>query len=184
MIKCLSFCHYMSLSAPKEKPCCTLPTVKKLLEQKRRRETSSLLPSCSTASPNPLPTTTVAVRQHTGSESQQIFQYYGVIVFDFSFFLLSFSNSTAQVRAGRHLHTWLLYTTHCLLCTTHIKRPNQQWNSEHCVCSQKWVKLSGPQSSNCAQKLLCTHHGTMLTLWCDMFHYNDPFYERNALCSV
>ncbi|XP_061633165.1 NF-kappa-B inhibitor delta isoform X1 [Phyllopteryx taeniolatus] len=27
--------------APKEKPCCTLPTVKKLLEQKRKRETSS-----------------------------------------------------------------------------------------------------------------------------------------------
>ncbi|XP_077432167.1 NF-kappa-B inhibitor delta [Vanacampus margaritifer] len=26
---------------PKEKPCCTLPTVKKLLEQKRKRETSS-----------------------------------------------------------------------------------------------------------------------------------------------
>ncbi|XP_044063552.1 NF-kappa-B inhibitor delta isoform X3 [Siniperca chuatsi] len=42
---------------PKEKPCCTLPTVKKLLEQKRRRETSSV-PSCSTASTSPVPPTT------------------------------------------------------------------------------------------------------------------------------
>ncbi|XP_074540277.1 NF-kappa-B inhibitor delta [Halichoeres trimaculatus] len=43
--------------SPKEKPCCTLPTVKKLLEQKRRRETSSVLPSCSTASTSPAPQT-------------------------------------------------------------------------------------------------------------------------------
>ncbi|XP_059194721.1 NF-kappa-B inhibitor delta [Centropristis striata] len=42
--------------SPKEKPCCTLPTVKKLLEQKRRRETSS----CSTASTSPAPPTTVS----------------------------------------------------------------------------------------------------------------------------
>ncbi|KAF1387780.1 hypothetical protein PFLUV_G00083500 [Perca fluviatilis] len=45
--------------SPKEKPCCTLPTVKKLLEQKRRRETSSVTPSCSTASTSPAPPTTV-----------------------------------------------------------------------------------------------------------------------------
>ncbi|XP_042345563.1 NF-kappa-B inhibitor delta isoform X2 [Plectropomus leopardus] len=45
--------------SPKEKPCCTLPTVKKLLEQKRRRETSSVQPSCSTASTSPAPPTTV-----------------------------------------------------------------------------------------------------------------------------
>ncbi|XP_010737439.1 NF-kappa-B inhibitor delta isoform X1 [Larimichthys crocea] len=45
--------------SPKEKPCCTLPTVKKLLEQKRRRETSSVPPSCSTASTSPVPTPTV-----------------------------------------------------------------------------------------------------------------------------
>ncbi|XP_034730514.1 NF-kappa-B inhibitor delta isoform X1 [Etheostoma cragini] len=45
--------------SPKEKQCCTLPTVKKLLEQKRRRETSSVTPSCSTASTSPAPPTTV-----------------------------------------------------------------------------------------------------------------------------
>ncbi|KAM9352991.1 NF-kappa-B inhibitor delta [Symphorus nematophorus] len=44
--------------SPKEKPCCTLPTVKKLLEEKRRRETSSVPPSCTTASTSPVPTTT------------------------------------------------------------------------------------------------------------------------------
>lgn len=37
-------------TAPKEKACYPLPTVKKLLEQKRKRETSSAPPSCSTAS--------------------------------------------------------------------------------------------------------------------------------------
>ncbi|XP_039662375.1 NF-kappa-B inhibitor delta isoform X2 [Perca fluviatilis] len=47
--------------SPKEKPCCTLPTVKKLLEQKRRRETSSVTPSCSTASTSPAPPTTVTL---------------------------------------------------------------------------------------------------------------------------
>ncbi|XP_035496194.2 NF-kappa-B inhibitor delta isoform X1 [Scophthalmus maximus] len=45
--------------SPKEKPCCTLPTVKKLLEEKRRRETSSVLPSCSTVSTSPVPPNTV-----------------------------------------------------------------------------------------------------------------------------
>ncbi|XP_039974122.1 NF-kappa-B inhibitor delta isoform X1 [Xiphias gladius] len=45
--------------SPKEKPCCTLPTVKKLLEEKRRRETSSVPPSCSTASTSPVPSNTV-----------------------------------------------------------------------------------------------------------------------------
>ncbi|XP_040899876.1 NF-kappa-B inhibitor delta isoform X2 [Toxotes jaculatrix] len=45
--------------SPKEKPCCTLPTVKKLLEEKRRRETSSVPPSCSTASTSPIPPNTV-----------------------------------------------------------------------------------------------------------------------------
>ncbi|XP_038567674.1 NF-kappa-B inhibitor delta [Micropterus salmoides] len=44
--------------SPKEKPCCTLPTVKKLLEQKRRRETSSVPPPCATASTSPVPPTT------------------------------------------------------------------------------------------------------------------------------
>ncbi|CAN9514340.1 unnamed protein product [Ophioblennius macclurei] len=45
---------------PKEKPCCTLPTVKKLLEQKRKRETSSAPPSCSATSPSgPAPPATV-----------------------------------------------------------------------------------------------------------------------------
>ncbi|KAM6909681.1 NF-kappa-B inhibitor delta [Xenentodon cancila] len=42
------------LSAPKDKPCCTLPTVKKLLEQKRRRETSAVPPACSTANTSPV----------------------------------------------------------------------------------------------------------------------------------
>ncbi|KAG9341761.1 hypothetical protein JZ751_018483 [Albula glossodonta] len=36
--------------APKEKSCCSLPTVKKLLEQKRKRETSSLPSSSSSSS--------------------------------------------------------------------------------------------------------------------------------------
>ncbi|KAK2910363.1 NF-kappa-B inhibitor delta [Channa argus] len=45
--------------SPKEKPCCTLPTVKKLLEEKRRRETSSVPPPCSTAGTNPVPPNTV-----------------------------------------------------------------------------------------------------------------------------
>ncbi|XP_030639033.1 NF-kappa-B inhibitor delta [Chanos chanos] len=36
---------------PKEKSCYTLPTVKKLLEQKRKRETSSASPSCSATPP-------------------------------------------------------------------------------------------------------------------------------------
>ncbi|XP_078027960.1 NF-kappa-B inhibitor delta isoform X1 [Epinephelus lanceolatus] len=45
--------------SPKEKPCCTLPTVKKLLEEKRRRETSSVPPSCSAASTSPAPSATV-----------------------------------------------------------------------------------------------------------------------------
>ncbi|KAM7382750.1 hypothetical protein PAMP_002467 [Pampus punctatissimus] len=50
----------------KEKPCYTLPTVKKLLEQKRRRETSSVPPSCSTTSTSPVPPT--AVTQLSSSE--------------------------------------------------------------------------------------------------------------------
>ncbi|CAI5662658.1 NF-kappa-B inhibitor delta [Oreochromis niloticus] len=45
--------------SPKEKPCCTLPTVKKLLEQKRRRETSSVPPCCPTTSTSPVPPATV-----------------------------------------------------------------------------------------------------------------------------
>ncbi|XP_051261548.1 NF-kappa-B inhibitor delta isoform X2 [Dicentrarchus labrax] len=47
--------------SPKEKPCCTLPTVKKLLEQKRRRESSSVPPVCSTASTSPVPPTSVTL---------------------------------------------------------------------------------------------------------------------------
>ncbi|XP_070823100.1 NF-kappa-B inhibitor delta [Chaetodon trifascialis] len=47
--------------SPKEKPCCTLPTVKKLLEQKRRRETSSVPPPCSAASTSPAATTTATL---------------------------------------------------------------------------------------------------------------------------
>ncbi|XP_070691914.1 NF-kappa-B inhibitor delta [Pempheris klunzingeri] len=41
-------------TSTKEKPCCSLPTVKKLLEQKRRRETSSV-PTTSTANTSPVP---------------------------------------------------------------------------------------------------------------------------------
>ncbi|XP_029308497.1 NF-kappa-B inhibitor delta isoform X1 [Cottoperca gobio] len=52
--------------SPKEKPCCTLPTVKKLLEQKRRRDTSSVLPCCSTASASPAPP--AAVTQLSSAE--------------------------------------------------------------------------------------------------------------------
>ncbi|XP_011604092.2 NF-kappa-B inhibitor delta [Takifugu rubripes] len=44
--------------SPKEKPCCTLPTVKKLLEQKRKRETSTAPPSCTSASISPAHTST------------------------------------------------------------------------------------------------------------------------------
>ncbi|XP_060776404.1 NF-kappa-B inhibitor delta [Neoarius graeffei] len=50
--------------SPKEKPCYTLPTVKKLLEQKRKRETSSAPPTCTSATNNagaaavPIPVTT------------------------------------------------------------------------------------------------------------------------------
>ncbi|KAM4600960.1 NF-kappa-B inhibitor delta [Polymixia lowei] len=47
--------------SPKEKPCYTLPTVKKLLEQKRKRETSAASPSCSAARTSPVPPTTVPV---------------------------------------------------------------------------------------------------------------------------
>uniref|UniRef100_UPI0037E82A2D NF-kappa-B inhibitor delta n=1 Tax=Semicossyphus pulcher TaxID=241346 RepID=UPI0037E82A2D len=53
--------------SPKEKPCCTLPTVKKLLEQKRKRETSSVPPSCSAASTSPAPQT--AATQLSPSET-------------------------------------------------------------------------------------------------------------------
>nr|XP_057940724.1 NF-kappa-B inhibitor delta [Doryrhamphus excisus] len=50
---------------PKEKPCCTLPTVKKLLEQKRKRETSSVSTSCPPNTTNPVhPSNMVAVRYH------------------------------------------------------------------------------------------------------------------------
>lgn len=42
--------HLCLSAAPKEKPCYTLPTVKKLLEQKRKRETSSAPPTCASAS--------------------------------------------------------------------------------------------------------------------------------------
>ncbi|XP_044215469.1 NF-kappa-B inhibitor delta isoform X1 [Thunnus albacares] len=54
--------------SPKEKPCCTLPTVKKLLEQKRRRETSSVPPSSSTASTSPVPPTAVTQLPEPSSE--------------------------------------------------------------------------------------------------------------------
>ncbi|XP_056141919.1 NF-kappa-B inhibitor delta isoform X2 [Lampris incognitus] len=45
--------------SPKEKSCYTLSTVKKLLEQKRKRETSSGSPSGSTASASPVPAAAV-----------------------------------------------------------------------------------------------------------------------------
>lgn len=53
-------------SAPKEKPCCTLPTVKKLLEEKRRRETTSVTSSSSaaTASSDPPHTVTVSSEEY------------------------------------------------------------------------------------------------------------------------
>ncbi|KAM6967504.1 NF-kappa-B inhibitor delta [Aplochiton taeniatus] len=50
--------------SPKEKPCYPLPTVKKLLEQKRKRETASSSPSYSTTRDSSVPptaTTTVPV---------------------------------------------------------------------------------------------------------------------------
>ncbi|XP_028281437.1 NF-kappa-B inhibitor delta [Parambassis ranga] len=52
--------------SPKEKPCCTLPTVKKLLEQKRRRETSSVPTSCSIITES---AATTAVTQVPSSET-------------------------------------------------------------------------------------------------------------------
>ncbi|XP_062254614.1 NF-kappa-B inhibitor delta [Platichthys flesus] len=52
--------------SPKEKPCCTLPTVKKLLEEKRRRESSSVSPSCSAASTSPGPSNTVTLSSSEG----------------------------------------------------------------------------------------------------------------------
>ncbi|TSL40946.1 NF-kappa-B inhibitor delta [Bagarius yarrelli] len=44
--------HMCFSTVPKEKPCYTLPTVKKLLEQKRKRETCSAPPACSSATNN------------------------------------------------------------------------------------------------------------------------------------
>lgn len=73
--------HYPLSSAPKEKPCCTLPTVKKLLEQKRKRETATALPSCAPAIVSPPHTSTTAVRQ---SEELQIHHSrWSLTVFDF-----------------------------------------------------------------------------------------------------
>ncbi|XP_054638357.1 NF-kappa-B inhibitor delta [Dunckerocampus dactyliophorus] len=46
---------------PKEKPCCTLPTVKKLLEQKRKRETSSVSTSCPSNTTSPVAANMVAM---------------------------------------------------------------------------------------------------------------------------
>lgn len=103
-------------SAPKEKPCCTLPTVKKLLEEKRRRETSSVPPSCTTASTSPVPTTTVTVRQRNNwlstSLNMILYFYTDMIVYGFSIFLplspsscLHQNNLPVQVRLGQLPHT-------------------------------------------------------------------------------
>lgn len=71
--------HLCRSAAPKEKPCYTLPTVKKLLEQKRKRETSSAPPSCASATNNagaavpvPIP---VSTRFHLLRKKALIFQY-------------------------------------------------------------------------------------------------------------
>ncbi|XP_066540208.1 NF-kappa-B inhibitor delta [Hoplias malabaricus] len=50
--------------SPKEKSCYTLPTVKKLLEQKRKRETSSAPPSCSAESSSPGAIAPIPVSTH------------------------------------------------------------------------------------------------------------------------
>ncbi|XP_034410108.1 NF-kappa-B inhibitor delta isoform X2 [Cyclopterus lumpus] len=56
--------------SPKEKQCCSLPTVKKLLEQKRRRETSSVSPSCtSPAPPTTAPLPSAEQFTYTGASS-------------------------------------------------------------------------------------------------------------------
>ncbi|XP_027016450.2 NF-kappa-B inhibitor delta isoform X1 [Tachysurus fulvidraco] len=55
----LFFCFFSA--APKEKPCYTLPTVKKLLEQKRKRETSSAPPSCASATNNAVASASIPV---------------------------------------------------------------------------------------------------------------------------
>ncbi|XP_061801400.1 NF-kappa-B inhibitor delta [Nerophis lumbriciformis] len=47
--------------APKEKPCCSQPTVKELLEQKRKRETSSLSTSCPPNTTSPVGSSMVAM---------------------------------------------------------------------------------------------------------------------------
>ncbi|KAM8825882.1 NF-kappa-B inhibitor delta [Synchiropus picturatus] len=53
--------------SPKEKPCPTLPTVKKLLEQKRLRESPSVSPSCSsTSTTSPVPPNPVTVSSAEG----------------------------------------------------------------------------------------------------------------------
>lgn len=96
-------------SAPKEKPCCTLPTVKKLLEEKRRRETSSLSPSCSTASTSPVPPNTVTVRPHTVGLNVllNILSFVQMLLFMFLFLPCSSwpqqNNLPLQVQA-EHLH--------------------------------------------------------------------------------
>lgn len=103
-------CHWWPFSAPKEKPCCTLPTVKKLLEQKRRRETSFVLPSYSTASPSLVPSTTVTVR--SDSESHWMYSYNKDVILNHSPFFFLFPPSiwvyqihlSPQVRAERLVH--------------------------------------------------------------------------------
>ncbi|XP_034466720.1 NF-kappa-B inhibitor delta isoform X1 [Hippoglossus hippoglossus] len=75
--------------SPKEKPCCTLPTVKKLLEEKRRRESSSVSPSCSAASTSPGPSNTV-----TQLSSPEVFTCTGASSSSYSDMAVSFGQWT------------------------------------------------------------------------------------------
>ncbi|KAF5899965.1 NF-kappa-B inhibitor delta-like, partial [Clarias magur] len=58
---------YFFSFAPKEKPCYTLPTVKKLLEQKRKRETSSAPPTCAVNNTGPAAPISVSTSDPTAS---------------------------------------------------------------------------------------------------------------------
>ncbi|XP_017326549.1 NF-kappa-B inhibitor delta isoform X2 [Ictalurus punctatus] len=68
--------------APKEKPCNTLPTVKKLLEQKRKRETSSAPPICASATNNtgaaapiPVPTSDLSASANSSYSDMAAMRY-------------------------------------------------------------------------------------------------------------
>ncbi|XP_069393499.1 NF-kappa-B inhibitor delta isoform X3 [Paralichthys olivaceus] len=75
--------------SPKEKPCCTLPTVKKLLEEKRRRESSPVPTSCSAASTSPGPSNTVTL------SSSEVFTCTGASSSSYSDMAVSFEPWTS-----------------------------------------------------------------------------------------